>query len=262
MGLSKKTAELLLDTGQGRVPKFYRPDCEPAGFYYLPEPDGSLALTFAQPAHQTARALSLASLADAVADCNAQAVAPAVWYSAGGVVAVLDAKTQLRRVTLELSPSPQAQSLRELEKNRTALSQRDIVLKLRTTFADSMGPCPNLLPTLRNVRFGGTTDGESVIEHGKASLGKKLAAQIEGTGSLPEYVTLDVPLFAQPLGYRGPVRCALEPNPTEQTFQLLPLPRQIELATLAAEESLGQDLRDLLGKALAGVIVPVYYGRP
>jgi hypothetical protein len=182
----------------------------------------------------------------------------AVWYSRNKVVCVADDSTFRRNtITLTLQPSVQVQLLQRLETNQHAYPQKEFVKLLRTTFANNLSG--NLLEIVRRVKFRVDQSGESVVAHGKASIGKSVEAELTGAGVLPEYVAFNVPAFAS--GYQSlnhSVRCALEPDAATQTFQLIPIPGEVERVMCEAEAGIHDSLLSLLD----GKDVPVYYGVP
>jgi hypothetical protein len=222
-----------------------KPPDEPAGIYYVQHPDGTIKLMKAAPPLAHHVALDLSAVADfAVANEQSQ-----VWYSREKVVCVLDDADRRETVTLTLEFSPQLRELQKLERSPTPMDQRAIVYLLRTTFKRCLGRAGNLLETLRAVRFNSNAAGEGVVAHGKSSVGKRLEQEITGVNALPEYVTLEVPVFTNAtLAKLFAVECALEPDAANGNFKLVPLPNEIERAVTESEFAIAQGLGALLGK--------------
>ena len=181
---------------------------------------------------------------------------PATWYSRSGVVLLLSDTTRRDRVTLALDYSPQLKRLQALEAQPKPFGQRELIFMLRTTFAHCLAPAGNILDVLRCVKWRSKAAADATVQHGKTSIGKTLEQELTGTGALPEYLTLDVPIFASGFpALRGNVELALEPDAATETFQLLPLPGSIETAIADAEARIGAELRAALGEGAA-----IYYG--
>ncbi len=219
----------------------------------LRQPDGQFKEYDKPPAPRQHTALSAEALVAAVAAFKGDT--PAVWYGPAKVVAVLD-NDRRETVTYHLGTSRPFDVLRELEKSGQAFDQRSLVKLLRTTFKACLGQCPTLVETVRRVRLVQGSDAAGEVQHGKSSVGKSITAEVTGTGKLPEYVVLTVPVFRNPdLPFVFPVECAFEPNPDVGTFQLIPLPGELDRAQARAEQAVGTRLAELVdGKAGAGAV--------
>lgn len=184
--------------------------------------------------------------------------AVAIWYSRNRVVALLDDATRRDRIYLPLEASPQLKKLAELERTATLLTQREIIFLLRTLFHDCLGRCGDLLGVLRTAKIKRSEDGLATVQHGKSSVGRSMQAELTGLASIPEYLVLDVPLFASVFAYRGQIHCALEIDVATERFQILPLPKQIELAISEAEEAIGEEI----ASAVRDDDIAVRHGEP
>jgi hypothetical protein len=241
--------------GEAKSIQVIRPAGEPEHVYLLQHPEG-YDRCVAEPPPRRHRVLSLESLM--VLAENTDAKNAVIWYSRAGVTFVFNDGDRRDTAMLELRLSKPVETLLALEKDQRSFNQTDLIKMLRTTFAECLDPAGNLLEILRRIKFSASRSGEAVVQHGKASVGRSLEAELTGTGALPEYITLDVPIFAQAwAGWRGLVRCAFEPNAATETFQVIPLPGQIEAAIQQAEDRLGEALVARLTDK-----VNVYHGCP
>jgi hypothetical protein len=239
---------------------------EPAHVYYLRE--GTMVKRVeADPAIIFHAASTMETLADKAADAlQVEGYAAGsrsdvqAWVDRSGVVLLLDA-TRRNRVTYPLTVSDQINAFTAMK--GTAYTQKDLIFLLRTTFRDCLGLAGDIIPILRTVKFKDHLSGESNIGHGKASIGKSLMTEITGTGNLPEYVVLSVPVFAQAgvQAVRATVECALEPDAATQTFRLIPLPGAIERAIGDGEQQVAAKLHGLLDERKANG-VGVFMGKP
>lgn len=184
---------------------------------------------------------------------------PAVWFSRAGLIVLINDDDRNDRTLMPLALSEPLRKLMELERTQAHMNQRDLLFMLRTVFKNCLGKCPNLIDVLRKIKFSIQQGGESEINRGRSSVGKSATAELLGQGTLPEYVVIDVPIFDGVFpNLRGNIECLLEPNEQSQSFQLFPLPGEVERAIAGAEASIGTVLTANLEEAG----VPVYYGTP
>lgn len=225
----------------------------------LKQPDGTMGDLEVPPTPRHHRALDLSAITEFALWSSEQSRRATIWYCRHGVLCVLDDSTRRDTVRLDLTFSPQLLCLQGLEQYRKPMDQRATILLLRTTFAKCLGRAGDLIEIIRGVKFTNNQAGAAVVGHGKSSVGRSIEQEITGTKALPEYVTLEVPVFtAAWLQVKFPVELALEPDPATQTFTLIPLPGEIENAIAAAEALISMRLHD----GLDGAEVPVYYGVP
>lgn len=240
---------------------------EPSHVYYLRNGD-ELTRMNAEPPVVAHVASTLETLADKAADTvtgdvgdeQGPLVESQIWVDRSGVVLLLDSNRR-DKVTFNLTLSEQLVKLSQIIGTR--FTQKDFVFLLRTTFRDCLTLAGDLLPIVRKVKFSNNQSGESEVKHGSSSIGKSLTAEITGTGTLPEYVNIALPVFSQAgvQSVRSVVSCALEPDAATCTFQLVALPGQIEQAVGDGENQVRAKLLGLLEQRKAGG-VSVFMGRP
>lgn len=221
------------------------------------KPDGSLVEMQSPPDPRAHKALDLSAIVEFALENVGDSV---IWYNRSAVVCLINDETRRDRVTLEMAYSPQMRLLMQLEQNPKQFTQSELVLILRTTFngcyQDEISK--SLLPAVRAVTFTKNSEGESTVDHGKASIGKKLTEKVTGAVAIPEYVTLKVPVFANAFDFTRQIRCAVEIDVSKERFQLIPLPLEIEKAISASEASIAEDIAELIGE----VETPIRYGSP
>lgn len=219
---------------------------------------GSLVVTETKPLpreHEVSSLEDLAALANRFSDAGAQ---PAVWYSEGRVVLVIDDDGhRLETVTLALAESDRFKALRQLAESKAWFDQKDFVRLLRITLAGTLDPVV-LLEKVRKVRFenGVTTTSEKRSQ--RESLGREITSQATTDGGdLPDEVTLSVPVY-KTAGERRSygLVCSVEVDPGMGKFRLLPLPDEIERVEQLAVGSIAERLMESLTAA------PAYYGEP
>lgn len=240
-------------------PHVIKPPGGPAHMFGLQRPDGTVEWADAPPAPRDHKALDVGTVAAFAASAAAHKFTPAVWYSRDGAACLTDDATRRDRVTMPLRASPQLAALMVLEANPRPLNQRQAVLFLRVSLAGCLGRAGNLVEVLRKLKFRKDASGSSEISQGRASIGRSLTAELTGAESIPEEVTLDVPVFTgQP--WRSTVACSLEADPATETFSLIPLAGAVEAAVREGEAKLMAALADAL--AAHECQVEIYYGTP
>lgn len=196
---------------------------------------------------------------DAMGDGDLGDACPVIWFSRSSVVAIIDDQgNRVDRMTLPLAFSPQVRELADLETRKLSFTQQQLIFKLRTMFRHNLAPAGDIIKVLRQVKFDVGQDGNSSVGHGKTSIGKSMRAEVTGVGEIPEYVTLNVPIFERSFVFNANVELALEPDPATQQFQFFPLAGVLERAIGDAERALGQAILAELGD----VEIPTYYGQP
>jgi hypothetical protein len=232
------------------------PPAEPDHVYLVKnsEAEGDFKRIEAAAPNEDHKALCLGTLcahAILAADFGGQ-----IWYSRSGVVA-LTSEDKRQRCSLLLSFSEPLKQLQAWQANPLAVAQKDLVLTLRHKFRLCHDPA--LLTAVRAVNWNLGEAGESEVQHGKQSLGKKIIAEVSGKTAIPEDTIFNVPVWeglaAGAIAF--PVGAAIEPVPSAQAFKIMPFPGQVEAAIAAAEDVLGKRLHDIVGDK-----VPVYYGTP
>lgn len=248
-------------------------DREPRHVYYVVDSDGEMVrkLALPEPAQRIAGSLEtvVAQIRDWIG-ADADTALSEVWYSRAGVVGLRDSiantSDALRdRITLPLKPSPQlAQLIAWDAAKRVTIGQAELILLLRTTFADCTGHHPKLLDSVRKLRVTKAAEVNSQMQQGKVSLGRSMVAEMSGIELIPEEITLQVPVFdSAPLSAAiAGVRVAIDPNPEKEVFTLVVLPGDIEAAFARGEVAIGDKLRELLVGESGGALVSVYYGQP
>ena len=251
---------------QAKRPTVFRAEAEPAHVYLLLGPDGSVDYRHAEAAPRNHIAADLETVARWALRSVKDGEGVSVWYDRTGVTALLDDGTRRDKVTLPLQLSPQILTLQELEKSSARLKQKEFIKLLRVPLAGTLTRHPNLLKSVRSVEFRQAVNGNSDLQQGKSSIGRAIMSQLTGTENIPEEVTLSVPVFLSVVVNPFPIVCALDVDAACETFQLIPLPGEIEASIRSAESKLGAYLRDLLNpepenEADSGKVA-LSYGRP
>jgi hypothetical protein len=235
---------------------------EPKHRYYLSDENGALTAVESgpEPRHHVAGGMEV--IVDFAKRFHSPAEGdgmPAIWYSRGGIVCLIDDGTRRDRVDMPLKLSKQMEVLLCLEGKRGGLKQAELIKLLRIEFADALSQAEGLVDLVRRVKFTVGAQTETEVRHTKTSIGRSLEAEITGASAIPENVTLEPRIFASGFpNIRRRIVCALDVDPQIEQFFLTPLAGETENALFDAESVIGDKLEELLGE----VEVPVYYGAP
>lgn len=239
----KELVDYLFQLGrQSETLKVSHPEAEPSHVYYILDPHGMHHRVEADPKPRAHQASDLSAIIGFAVDCEDGK--PEIWYSRKEVRVLLQRAKRRDYVTLPLRYSPQLLSLQSLEKGAAILfSQKDFIRLLRVCLAGCVPPA--LIDALRQIKFRINQTGESEVRHTKASIGRSLEAELQGSGTIPEEIRLTVPIFDGFLVQQPRfVTCAIEVDPQAEKFSLTPLPGQIEAAIGEVEHSIGELLRE------------------
>lgn len=141
-----------------------------------------------------------------------------------------------------------------LEQNKgKPLSQRDFVKVLRLVFRDSIPGNSDLAKRVGKVKFVTNKSNEREIEHGKDSWGAAVNSQVV-TDLPPDEVTIAIDVFRNHPS-KTQIRVAIEIDPADEKFYMIPLPDQMRNAEKWA---LGQVVEAIQGAPNLGV----YLGEP
>lgn len=240
----------LADTAvKGSKPFVSRAEPEPSHVYYL---NGERTEATPAPCNFTAKDLT------AIVQFATQNPKSTVWYSSDGVIVILDPETRRNHVTLPLEYSPQLYEIVSWGDRSKPISQRDLILKLRTVFKRCLDHSPQLIELLRALRFTTGTTTDAKVSASKTSIGKSVEAEVTGAAALPDEFYLDVPIFSGGafMTIRGRVEVAIEVDAAAATFTLHPIPGMVSQQIALAEGSIGQTLRAAIGEDR------VHYGNP
>lgn len=186
-----------------------------------------------------------------------------VWYSVAGATCLTNDADRRDRIDFAPTFSPQLNTLIAWDKSQgNAMKQEAAVKILRTMFRDCLGRAGDLLGVMKSLKFKQGAAGGAEIGHGKASYNKSIENEITGAGSIPEWFTMDVSIFASGFPCVQGVDVAIWIDVPNEVFHFIPIPGAVARAIERAEEKIGE----VLGEELGGVgnegDVRLYYGTP
>jgi hypothetical protein len=196
---------------------------------------------------------------EAAAEGDDTDLSPVVWYDAEQVVLVIDdAGHRLETARLTLATSDVFYRLNSLDEDRQTFNHKQFMRLLRVDLAGTLAPSV-LLEKLKNLRIENGQVASSRIGRADESMGRTINAKVASeAGEIPEVVTLGVPVYSTPgETERLGISCAVEIDPGMGTFELIPLPDEIERVRQIAVESIGERLKAGLHDG-----IPCYQGKP
>lgn len=249
---------------KGHGAQVIQPPAEPKHVYLLREGEQVTRLS-AEPEPRRHQCRDMATLVKFAADFASPEQAVCLWYDVSGVTALLDDEDRRDTLRLTLAPCPRFQALAQLDKaggDARRFNQPALLRFLRVGMAGAVAP--NWVQAVRKMKFRQASSTEREVQHGRASLGRSIEAELTGSEGLPEELVFKVRVWegvpSQPEVF---VACDLEIDAQAETFQLTPLPGQVQAAVRTAEAWLGDSLNALADEARAeGDRLHVYYGQP
>lgn len=249
-----------------RLAAFHVPQ-EPGHVYYLDDGQSPPRRVEADPPRREHRALCLESLVGKVLHHSGTTADSCVWCSREGVTALLDDTTRRDQVSLPLKPSAQMALLGVWSAGVVWHEQAALVRLLRTKFPGAFSS-DGVVDLFRRLAFRQGQSSEKAVEHGRASLGRRIEAELEGAARVPEEMYVHVPVWeGRQAGIETTVRLLVEIDAAAERIALIPEAGGVEGAWLKAEEELAGRVKGLLGEGTrdtqgGGGVVQVYRGLP
>lgn len=244
---------------EARQPHVLKPAQEPGHVYYLVEGDEA-HLKFAEPPPRDHRVADLPTLAELCLRFASDERPVALWYGKGGVEAIFDDDEGRRdRARLALTPSRQMAVLSQWASELKWLEQTHLVRVLRAVFPHAFASA-GVVDVFRRLKFRQASSGEKVVEHGRASLGKSIEAELTGASSVPEELQFHVPAFCEG-GFRIMclIPCVVEIDPAAERIAIMPTAGALDAAWDDVEQELGARV---LAAVEGAEHVHVYRGAP
>lgn len=223
-------------------------------------PDGTLEIQERLPQPRNIALSTVESVAEFYthASENLDYDEASIWYAENKIAIVLDdgpdgARRSLACCTLENTGEWDALLLA----GENWYPQKQFVRLLRNTFGQcATDSSRRLLHTSRIVAFSQSVAGHGKIEHGRESLGRDIEADVRSeAGDIPEEITLNVRIFTDPYTTaRHEIRCLVDVNAREGTFNLSPLEGDLNDAIEAETARIVDRLKQTGG--------PVFLGQP
>lgn len=116
-----------------------------------------------------------------------------VWVNENAITLVLDDLDRRDTVTLPLHKSQTYESIQRLVSS-PKINQADLIRLLRTTLR-CVSDVAKLRLAVQSIKWKQAEEGQSVVEHGKSSLGRSVEMEVAGGGDLPEAIIAEFPPF-------------------------------------------------------------------
>lgn len=173
-----------------------------------------------------------------------------LWYSCKGLTFVYDDATRRDTASLSLAISGPLQTLGKLEQTPKKMKQFEFIDFLNLNFRNTASPSAEavqLVTLLRKLQFLTQTQSTGNLQTSQRSIGKSLEAQVSvDAGSLPDELSLVVPVFTDAVTPVAQVRCLLTVDPTDETFSLRPFAGEYDRAVAEGTVAMGTGLREQL----------------
>lgn len=173
-----------------------------------------------------------------------------LWHSEEAVVLVFDDQIRRDIATLKLEFSKVYATLRSFA-NGKKFEQAQLVRLLKITFADCVPP--ELLDKVRTVKFNRHESGESTVNHGQASMGRKIEAAVTGADQIPESFVVQTKVYSNVMqDQTETIRVSIDPDLEEHNFELSIVGDDLTTSMLITQETLagrlaeGNDQRRIL----------------
>lgn len=236
----KEAIETLADLAvKAKAPKIIRDAAEPAHHYWTVDGMGNMKKEIAAPHPRDHKAQDLESVVDF---CNVEG--SRIWYSRNGVIGLIVDEERRDKVSLKLTYTPQLLTLLDIERQKyPEYDQKSFLKLLRIALHDCLGSAPDLVDSIRAVKFELNSEAQGRVGHKEESLGRSMKAKLTGDTDVPEFVELTVPIFANLPGKHERVKCAIDISLEKQQFRLIPLPGELENALREGEAGVHDRIR-------------------
>lgn len=163
-----------------------------------------------------------------------------VWHSEEEVVVVLDDDTRRDFAKLKLEYSKAFAALRRISAG-VQLEQFQFARLLKVEL-DGCVPA-TLSQVVRSLKFARNEEGESDLQHGKSTLGRRVEANITGSGDIPEEFVVSTNVYANVLqDDTRQVRVSIDIDLEEHKFGLSVIGDELSMAVLLTQETLSERL--------------------
>ena len=245
--------------------KEFRPCAEPSHVYFLAKPDGSVERFVAEPQlrnHEVKSVQSLASLAVQFIGVKDNTVS--LWVEGNRAILIHDESDRRERTTLGFAYSKQHSLIAAWENCVTWHTAAELMRILRSTFNGT--DVAALVGALSKVRFAKSSENDVEVSLGKASLGKKLSADLKTGSVLPPSIHLYYDVYSGDgaIIHAG-ASCDVDVDLENEKFAIIPFAGTTANNTAEAESQIikrySEQVRELLN-INDNVELHVYKGKP
>lgn len=224
---------------------------EPTGYYYLQQPQGEATLILAKPHWHSEKIASPIELEKMLIARKKDFVDPVIFYDELNVSLVYDLATRRDFINCPLVQSTQFKEIARVSSK--PMPQKDFIRLLRVIFRGCLADS-SILNNFRNIQWSASENGGSDIQHGRESLGRQITASVQGIQTIPEEITLTIPLFENH-GFLSSIECAIDISVESRSFAITPFPQQLHHAMEAT-------LDDILLQFSKEGYPPAFRGHP
>ncbi len=198
--------------------------------------------------------------ADLLTVCaNPMATKPEVFHDSSGIVIHLDGDDRRDMVCMGLVESERFTALRDLQFG-DPMTQQEAIRMLRFRLHGT--GVDKVIAALRRIDMTRRSDGRSVVEHGRESLGRSVESAVQNADQIPDAFQVSTPVFINP-GLADltmvTVLCGvfIDLACTPVRIEIKPLADEIPNALARAQEAIGTSLGRELPRG-----TPIFHGKP
>lgn len=266
--MQKDAIELIQQTALKARPRWFRPDCEPPGVYYLDDPDGTRSRLVVAERHPIAyRALTMADFAALVrryrkapppkirvGENGYEAAEPVLERTNGPtlamvgtqeIVAVLDENSPGDRVRFAMTWTQPFATLKKSDERRLSLPQADFINLLRIDLAGAVDA--GVIGAFRLLKFQKSAASESQVNQSNKAISSAVKMDLAaGGGAIPDEIVCGFAVYEEFPQFGVSVKCAVCTNIDEASFTLIPLAGELNRAEVMTRVAIAGELVALL----------------
>ena len=219
--------------------------------YFMRGKDGLLVKHAAPLPLRSYAAFTLPDLADQVKHFGADGN-NVVFVGNGAVTAILDEdKRRREQVRFGLTKTSEFETLKHQRSSRPGHTQKEFINLLRVELAGCAPP--QLIASVRNLKFSRSSDGQSHVGTGKESVSSEVKRSLltEGGDPLPDEVAITVNVYEEWRSKSGEIRCSLDVDIDEAELRLIPMAGELERLQRETDTAIAEVLRQELGDIAA-----------
>lgn len=181
----------------------------------------------------------------------------AVFVDACGAEFIADQSDQRDRARFQFHKAKGYRRLLELVKDPQAYAQRYFVRMLQR----DLNIPTDQVAKFRRLDWRAEAGASGEVAHQASRLGKTIAAEVQGTGELPETLTADLFIYSNPdLRQRYAFELGVEIDLENQQLEVVPDPDEIDANQAAEIARIVDELRAGLEAAMPDEAVAIYTG--
>lgn len=205
------------------------------------------------------RTHQLANLDDLCALTKRIAKSGTVWHDEEAIRVCFNDEDRVDTGAMRLTRDSRFQAVLDIAKGTKPLNHDQFMRLLRSKFDGALSE--GTVQTFEKLKFDTNSESEAAIQ--RQSIAKSAIAKAVGVSEIPKDIRVSTPVYSEAQVTGQPVsviRCLVEINAAEQSFLISPIQRDIELAQMAADRHINDQLHQRLDASVN--VSGIYQGRP